>query len=270
MNTDLFDSPAPVVEFDHLGRYLLPDPETGEKRAWTRVTTFAKSIADTYHLDRWKQRKVAEGLAARPDLLALVASADDKRELNGICDQAAEAAGASVGRNHGTHMHTLTEHADRGEDVTTTPENEADLAAYTKALAEAGLVVMDEYIERRVLIKKFGLVGTLDRILCDATGQLRVGDLKTAADINYASVETAVQLSCYARADYMWNAETSQWQAMPRGLDTGNPIVMHLPMGAGRCDLYQVDLEAGWAIADLCARVRSTRTRRDLLTPYRP
>src|SRR5690606_4192456 len=53
-----------AVARDRWGRYLLPDPQTGEIRPFTRTTTLAGTITDTYGIHRWEPRGVARGLAA--------------------------------------------------------------------------------------------------------------------------------------------------------------------------------------------------------------
>jgi len=50
-------------------------------------------------------------------------------------------------------------------------------------------------------------------------------------------------------------------------VDPDRGLVMHVPVGTGACTLYQVDLAAGWTIAQLCADVRTTRSRQDLAKP---
>jgi hypothetical protein len=65
-------APSRRKEFDHLKRYLLPDPVTGGKDVpWTRVSTYAKSISDMYGLTQWEKRMVAKGVGLRSDLYAL-------------------------------------------------------------------------------------------------------------------------------------------------------------------------------------------------------
>ncbi len=122
---------------DRWGRYMLPDPNTGEMRAWTRATTFAKTISDTYALHHWQQRMVAKGLAMRPDLLALVGMTEDKKELDRLCDMAKEAAGSKVGANLGTAVHNYTEQLDRGTELRSIAIPAAivgDVASYGEAL----------------------------------------------------------------------------------------------------------------------------------------
>src|SRR5690606_11998477 len=74
------------AKFDQYGRYVLPDPETGEERAWTRATTIANTLADRFGLEQWAKRNVVLGIAAREDLYALAVSCkpEDKDQLNQI------------------------------------------------------------------------------------------------------------------------------------------------------------------------------------------
>jgi hypothetical protein len=76
--------------------------------AWTRVTTVAGTLADRYGLEKWGNRNVVLGIAAREDLYAQAASCtpDDKDTLNQIVDQAQEAAKAKSGANLGTALLT--------------------------------------------------------------------------------------------------------------------------------------------------------------------
>src|SRR5574338_583746 len=67
----------PEPKRDRYGRYLIPHPDTGKETAWTRATTFAKTVSDTFGLTKWELRMVSLGLAKRPDLLAQVAGVLD-------------------------------------------------------------------------------------------------------------------------------------------------------------------------------------------------
>src|SRR5215472_13629165 len=113
----------PEPERDRYGRYILPDPKTGKRRSWTRATTWAQTIADTYALNQWQKRMVALGLAQRPDLLAQVATVlepdteGQKRKLDRWCQDAEEHAGASQRSNLGTALHSFLEHLDLGREV---------------------------------------------------------------------------------------------------------------------------------------------------------
>jgi hypothetical protein len=255
---------------DQYGRYRLPDPVTGKATGYTRATTFAKSIADTFALNRWGERMVAKGISMRPDLLAAVAATDleDKKKLNSLATAAKEAAGAKVGANLGTALHAFTEQRDRGEKVTAPEPWDRDVAAYAAGMANAGITIEPGMIEQTVLCLKYGIAGTFDRLgFQSATSALlpreaesvrRVIDLKTGRDLQYGWLEIAVQLAIYANADFIYNKVTKEYEPMPP-CDRETAIVAHLPVGEGKLTIYEVDIAKGWQIAELCYRVRNAR-----------
>jgi len=251
---------------DRWGRYILPDPTTDEERSWTRATTLAKVIADTENLTRWKMRMVAKGVASRKDLHALAASTPltAKKRLDDLAQDAMEAAGASEGRNLGEALHSFTEAVDRGQRPEIPYEWQGDLKAYTAKLSEAGVFALTNYIERVVVCQAFGVAGTLDRII-KYDPDLHVADVKTGADLSWSWGEIAIQLALYANADAMWNGST--YEDMPV-VDREKALVVHLPIGQGRCDLYWVDIAAGWAAAQLCDDVKAWRKRSNLARPF--
>lgn len=183
--TDLQAMPEP--KRDRWGRALIPHPDTGKETAFTRVTTFAKSISDTFGLAKWQTRMAVKGLTMRPDLFALAAATPttDSKTLDRLAEDAKEAAGSSAGANSGTALHSFTERVDRGERVVIPAPWDADVAAYRKAMADAGLTVDRRYIERMVVIPELGCAGTFDRLLgwapTPARTELLVGDLKGLA-----------------------------------------------------------------------------------------
>jgi len=272
--TDLFDSPAPAAaakddgqEFDRYNRYLIPHPVTGKKVAWTRATTYAKSIADTYALTQWQMRMAVKGLASRPDLYALAASTpvDDRDKLNKIAEDAKEAAAASAGANSGTALHAFSEQLDRGEKPVVPAPWDADIRAYQNSLATHGIRIRPEYIERKVVVPDITVAGTLDRLV-DHDGELVVGDLKTGQNLDFGWLEIAIQLALYARASHLWDPATRTHTPMP-AVSLARALVFHVPSGRARATVYEVDVAAGWAAAELCGRVREWRKRRDLATP---
>lgn len=269
--TEQFDSPAPAAgakddgqEFDRWGRYKIPHPVTGKPTAWTRATTYAKSIADTYALTQWQMRMAVKGLASRPDLYALAASTpvDDRDKLNKIAEDAKEAAAASAGANSGTALHAFSEQVDRGENPTVPPPWNADIRAYQSILAVHGVRIRREYIERKVVVPEVGVAGTLDRLV-DHRGALVVGDLKTGQNLDYGWLEIAIQLALYARATHLWDPASRTHTPMP-AVDLSHALVFHVPSGKGRAVVYEVDISAGWAAAELCGQVRDWRKRKDL------
>jgi len=285
MISDQFDTPNTTheddkVKRDRWGRYLLTHPVTGTVEPFTRATTFAKSISDTFTLSQWSQRMVAKGMAMRPDLAALMHSKDvaaDRAEVNDICETAKAAAGDKVAANLGTARHAFTELVDSRPDED--PEDlvpaEAlpDVLAYQEALRQAGFVVADYGIERITAVPEWGVAGTLDRLLNQRLGApLVVGDLKTGRDLSYGWNEIAIQLLIYAKgADEhgLYDLATGTWDTRTCGsVLTNFAVVMHLPVGKAKCTLYRVDLKAAERAAYLCRDVREWRKRRDLATQW--
>lgn len=265
----------PEPRRDRFGRYLLPDPgEAGATStlAWTRATTFAKSISDTFGLTKWQLRMALKGLTMRQDLYARASAAtiDDKGVLDQVAEAAKEAAASSSGANLGSALHQFTERVDRGEKVDVPAPWDADVAAYRKALTEAGIQVVSTLIERIIVVKRYHVAGTLDRIY-DSPGWAlpRIGDLKTGKDLSYGWLEIAVQLALYAHADALWNGINEQYEPMPE-VDREVGVVVHLPVGKATATVYEVDIAAGWEIAQICATVRTLRGRRDLARVMQP
>lgn len=299
---DPFESPhdrgEDDIPRDRWGRYLLPHPETGKRQAWTRATTFAKSISDTYALSQWSQRMVAKGLTIRPDLLAMAHSLDvkaDKDKLNQLTEDAKAAAGNKIAANLGTALHSFSENVDRGMPVEEVPEpHRDDIAAYVTAMRNAGVRVVPGMIERQTVVPAFDIGGTFDRLLdlssiepwfhhalrdksAKAPADLPqlddstevVGDVKSGQDLQYGWNEIAIQLLTYAlgvRTAGVWNKHTQSWEP-PRPVRVDFAIVMHLPVGQKRCTLYKVDLTDAMRAMDLCRDVRQWRKLRVLATP---
>lgn len=279
---------------DRWGRYLLPHPGTGKRQAWTRSTTFAKSISDTFALSQWSQRMVAKGLTIRRDLLSMAHTLDvkeDKDKLNALCEDAKSAAGNKVAANLGTALHSFSEHVDRGDmAVADVPEEQrGDIAAYAAAMDNAGVRIVPGMIERQTVLPAYEVGGTFDRLLdLDSAqrwflqaldvdvlpghavhGTEVVGDVKSGQDLQYGWNEIAIQLLIYAlgvRTSGVWNRATQSWEP-PRPVRVDFAIVMHVPVGSNRCTLYKLDLTDAMRALDLCRDVRRWRKQRILATP---
>lgn len=251
-----------TVQRDRWGRYLIPDPETGEKRAWTRATTVASTLSDKFGLQAWAQRMTARGLVVRPDLFALVAACDpdDKKKLNGLVDDAKEAAAASSGANLGTALHSFTEQLDLGADVRAPAPWDADLTAYTRTLNEFGVRIDRAYVENIVTLPNEGVAGTFDRLV-DIGGTLTVADLKTGSFLDWN--EISIQLALYAHAATIYDPATNKHTPMP-AVDRDRALVIHLPAGKATCELWFVDIAQGWEAAQQALAVREWRTRKNL------
>jgi hypothetical protein len=253
-----------AVQRDRWGRYLIPDPHTGEKRAWTRATTVASTLSDKFGLQQWAQRMTARGLVLRPDLFALAAACDpdDKKKLNALVDDAKEAAASSSGANLGTALHSFTEQLDLGQDVHAPAPWDADLAAYQRTLAQAGVRIDSAYVENIVTLPAAGVAGTFDRLV-DIDDHLVVADLKTGSFLDWQ--EISIQLALYAHAETIYDPATNTHTPMP-AVDRHRALVIHLPAGKATCELWFVDIAQGWDAAQQALAVREWRTRKNLAT----
>jgi hypothetical protein len=261
---------------DRWGRYRVPHPVSGRVMPWTRATTFAKTISDTYTLNMWGRRMTILGLVQRPDLYALAAQCkdptDDKDKLNSIAEKAAEHAGSKSAANLGTALHGFTETHDRGEKQFVPEPWDRDLAAYRTALAAQGVTVVPGMIERLIVVELYSVAGTLDRIvrldepcpICDR--ELAIGDVKTGRTLEYGWIEIAVQLAIYAHADAIFDKVTKTFERMPE-VCPHTALVFHLPVAQATCTVYDVNIQQGWELAGLCYTVRLARRMKDLAVP---
>ena len=281
-------SMRPEPARDERGKYILPDPVAGGSRSWERATTIAHTLDDDFNITQWKRRMVLQGAALAPGVLASVPelirqldqAKDDwrtakrlKKDLDRLCDDAAEAAGANAASRLGTLLHTITEYADAGrldEIRHLVPDMlMADLEAYLATMAEAGLERPSEFIERIVVNSQVDGAGTLDRMVRRADFGLRIADLKTGSGIELAALGFGIQFAEYANADAMYDEDTGQLVPLPAELDKTAGIVIHLPVGKATCTLHDIDLVEGWDDALVAHSVRQRRARaKSLLKPH--
>jgi hypothetical protein len=267
------------------GKYRLPDlivgqdgrlitalPGVPRKGGWTRVTTMVKAIADARALDLWHQRMLLVGIALRPDLYDLVCATLSGRDLTGdptLRDELVElanrilvASGADVGANLGTAFHGFSEAQDLGLIHYAHRRWHGKLANYAASLAAHRLEVIPELTERRIVVLRYGLAGTLDRILLDqVTGDLRIGDIKSQKAF-WTWLEISAQLAAYQMADAMWDRLRRCYVEFPKVADD-LAVVMWAPQvhpeGADRVDLFNVDLAKGREILEQSHKAHTLR-----------
>lgn len=241
---------------------MVVPPDGGKPTAYTRCTTFVGVLEDTYNLAKWQQRMVATGLALRNDLLmAAYAAKDDKRTLNGICEQAIDAANGKAAANTGTALHSLSERVDKGEDLGPVPEAmKQDLRAYWRATRQLEVVGIEQF----VVVDDLKVAGTFDRLV-KYNGVHYIADIKTGG-IQYGIGKIAMQLSVYSRG-IGYDHTTATRTPLPDGVDQDWGIVIHLPAGKAECTLHWVDLASAWDAVLLAAQVKKWRARKDLSRP---
>lgn len=246
---------------DRYGRPMVM-PAKGSKRvSYRRATTFVGALEDTYNLMAWKNRQVAIGMGQRPDLVLAAASAepDDKKRFNEIADKACEHALASASATTGTALHALTERLDRGQKLGHVPDPyPADLKAYEAATA--GLEWLG--IEAFRVHDEWKVAGTADRI-GRHHGRLRIYDIKTGS-VDFPH-KMAMQLAMYAHSLPYDIATDTRGGAEP-GLDMNTGVIIHLPAGQARCDLYEIDIAKGWGACLIAHQVWRWRGEKNLTT----
>ncbi|QNL30171.1 exonuclease domain protein [Gordonia phage Mariokart] len=288
--------PTPRAEavYDGYGRYKLPSPTTGRPTGFTRATTVADTLDDTYNLSRWKRRETAKRIVALFDLvdgaeyagfdvaendhvvrLRQAVQADDKRAIDAALDVMDDAMGGRDAAELGTAVHAWVEALDLGQ-VTfgQIPEKFQPYAdAYLGVLARHGLVAVPEYCERVVLNDRGEetIVGTLDRVYrAVSTGELILGDVKTSKTLEFSWMSYAVQLAVYGYATRMLAVDGKTWEPMPalKGLtdeDMENEVkpygvIIHVPSDQPeRASAVTMDL---WFGAETMVTALETRRRR--------
>jgi hypothetical protein len=257
------------------GRYKLPDPDTGKDALFTRVSNIAKVLEDTYHLDLWKDRMLAKGMAMRPDLVMLAGATplEEKWKFsNDIVRPARDTAGGSEGANHGTAFHSLTEIVDRGEPVPvgTQPDHVRQLTKYRQSLVDHGLTVVPHWMERVVLNREHRLVGRTDRALLAQDMSLLdypatqsgyvIGDVKSQKSMDFGCMSIAMQLAIYAHADLVWDEDAGQWDEPDVELNRDVAVVMHVPSNdPNTADIHVIDIARGWELVQVAMDVRAAR-----------
>lgn len=276
--TDTLELPKELKYNDKWHSYYLDG-----KRA-KGVTTLAKIPDDTFGLDMWRKRKVAEGMGLRPDLVERAAAhIGEKQMLDDIAEEAMGAARAHEAAARGTAAHRITERNDLGEMVVDTPYSRAVLAAWNKALDDAGLVMLDEYVERIVVYPEFPLCGTFDRIARRKfDGSHVIVDLKTGAKALDYPHAMAIQLAVYANAPLIagpipkGGGSTKTFAPMPQ-VNKRVGYIIAMPDDETTVQVKTVDIVAGWdAFQKIVSPTLEWRARRDLVhdietttvTPY--
>jgi len=238
-------------------------PDGGKPVGYTRATTIAKTADDTTALTAWKSRMVAVGLSERPDLYATISDiTDNKTELNRLCEKAAEAGGATIRRDLGTHIHAMVEKSFTDPDYTPPPAHTNDINAVHRTVKDHGYTVNADMCERICVDDRHRIAGTFDMMISDRDGQNYIADLKTGSSVKYSGLSFATQLTIYANADALYtqgvaaDGSDDTREPMPPG-NTDHAIIVHLQPGSGHCELHAVTLNP--ALIDMALQIRETR-----------
>lgn len=260
------------IQRDRWGRPLVTPPDGGKPIGYTRCTTFVDALSDQSNLIKWHGRMVARGITLRDDLMLKAAQLDpeqDKTPLNTLCEEAANAAGASRAAEVGTQLHEATERHDLGHEVGPLGRYKTHLDAYIEATKGIHFVAVEQF---RVN-DNYQIGGTADRVAL-INGKHVICDIKTGGLYDIGKMQ--MQLAVYAHST-PYDPETNKRQpdAAPVDLDRG--LLIHLSEKTGQCELQWLNLRIGWEGVDLAAKVRQWRkftknkaTRDQILAPVQP
>lgn len=258
---------------------LPPVPGWEGKTYWTRTSTLAKTLDDTYNLSQWGKRMVVWGLRKNPNLIDMIGKRitdpngrAGKEILNAVATRALEEAETFKGADAGTDLHDLAEILDATGALPTSPvptrEQTRTLAAYELGLRRQKIRVLPEYTERVVVCPELGVAGRIDRIVDDFDQGLKIGDLKSQKwePGAYDSLALSIQEAVYANASYMLDAESWTWIPMPE-VSRKEGLIFWIPSTRpGVFEVYEVDLEAGYQFARAASMLRQWRNRKDIVT----
>lgn len=260
----------PEPQRDRWGRYMIVPAGAKKPEAHTRATTVSSTLESRYNLERWGKRQVLLGAAQRPDVIARAGSArpDDKQLLDQLVETCEAASKNDARANEGSALHAWFEQHDLGQQPTVPAPFDADLAAYNTTLQSAGVTIIPDLIERVVVLPEEKVAGTFDRII--ELGNYRyIMDLKTGADLSYSWCAISPQLAIYAHGATIYDPATQTHQPMPE-VDQKLAMVAHVPARSGLCQLYWVDIEAGWQAARTSMWAREWQRRTDLAQAWSP
>ena len=269
----MFTRPATEIPRDRWGRPLIVPPDGGKPIGYTRVSTLAKALDDKTSLMVWKCRQTAIGLARRPDLVSKTSAVGDNRAaLNEVVKEALAAAASDRAANVGTALHAFTERIDAGEKpadlVPHTDPLYLDLCAYKEATKHLTMAAAELF----VVCDELQAAGSFDRLVGVPDVGLLVSDLKTGQHEPDYPHGVAQQIAIYANST-LYAPEQGRIAALADlGVRTDVGLLIHLPSERGVCELYLIDLEHGWQLAQAAVAVRSAYKSKPLtkLNPPAP
>jgi hypothetical protein len=278
---DALPPPADPTRRDRYGRYLILPPGGDKPVGYTRATTAASWLDDGWGIPPWMATMAITGTLLRPGLYAqweaLLARHDGspwyggdeaKAECKRLVAEAAAVGGANDRAEQGTALHELTAMVDEGRTLNyISAATEADLRAYTDTLTAAGVTFLPGMIERTVVLDDKRIAGTFDRIArVPGFDKPLIADLKTGADLTYSWHAIAVQLSEYAHGDALYrqgpaaDGTEDVREPMP-DVELDNGLIIWLPAGSSTCELFLVDIAAGWDALEHAIWVNGWRKR---------
>jgi hypothetical protein len=256
------------------GAPLVSDPNDPTKSLrYSRPSSYAKCLDDEEALTNWRIFKAMDGVArSRALQTQIVACKDeDKVEKKTLREKALDKGNANERADQGTGLHAILARIDDQTDVDFQwPEQyDDDITAYRASILEFGLI--PEMIEVPFVHDEYRAAGTADRIYRTSKrllmpngswleeGELVCGDLKTGKKLDFSLPGYAVQLAIYAQGK-LYDVVTDRRLPTPP-ISNLFTILVHLPVGTGRCEMRWCSVEVGNEGAWLAQQVRLWRNR---------
>lgn len=228
----------------------------GVRSAYTRASSFTDRIQNKDFLWTWKMRYLARGIAENEDLALLLAGeiyttgfgqgdlgenrASGKR-IDAVINRALDRMGISEKADYGTAVHSFCV-----DDANVPPDRlKADVDAYYRCLDEYGFTV----VESEVLIANDEVMaaGTFDDLLYSEEYGYVGGDKKTGK----MDPSFAVQLAIYFYGE-RYDTDTDERSPIvgpDEGGELNKDVAILFAIKDGKCKPYEVDIAAGWRIA---------------------
>lgn len=240
------------------------------------VTTVAKIPDDMFLIEQADARKIALGMALKPELIERAAAHyDDRNKLQVIAREAKDAAKAFTAMHAGTAAHAIVEKAELGKPVISTEWSDAIVKSWGKAMTDYGLEPVVGMTERIVVYPDHLICGRFDCIRRRRRdGRLVTVDLKTGEKADRYPHSHSIQLGVYANAPLMagplsdgiegW---TEDFEPLPEDLDREVGYVVHMPK-PGKAEVLPINIAAGYAMfRDHVLPIYDWRKREDLVLP---
>lgn len=259
----------------------------------TRASTLAKALDDGSGLMDYYAATTLQAVAASPTLLARVGLV----EFDGVLDwrpfkplaQEAQRQRGKPEAEAGTNIHAVVEALHAGREVMVPDDVMADAQAVLGALRSLGRrpVATEQFVFTPGLLEP--VAGTRDMLVArDGGGMSQVVDIKTTSTLGNArfrAVSWAIQLAVYANGVVYpkpSDGERDRWGRPPIDgavlaraaaqssppVDTSTGLVVEVERGTARVQVHQLDLGAGWVLADLACRVRAARKSNPILATW--
>lgn len=240
-------------------------------RSYSRPSSMGKVIENTFMLERWQERQVAEGFT-QSSLLRLEWSAsdpDDREKRDKLVREAKKLARAEDKARAGTAVHALTERHDLGLPLKNIPEEYAgDVPAWVKVMQNFKVLDVECFVVEDI----HKGAGTFDRLIyyhvpCPICGKHnRILDLKTG-NTDWGHIAMAVQLAEYAHGSY-YNPATGERTALP-DVCLCRAIIVNLPAGTGKATLHWINIAQGWELAlEAIAKVKEVQRKRNWMAEF--